>query len=780
MSKNLLAPSHRISSENRFRAVKRRMLKSSAALAVVSACIGNMAIIPSVSAQSTDSHAALEEIIVTAQRRAESSQDVPIAITALTADFLMEKDIHTLADLNGLVPGFVTTNSVAYSQAPLSIRGIGGANGGANIFADEPVAVYLDGVYIGRLSFSTADLVDISSIEVVRGPQGTLFGRNSTAGALLVNTAAPTEDMEGRVSAGWASLGEWRASGVVSGALIPGKILARAAVSYSDVSGFGKNLVDGSALGGSEDFTARLKLSYLVSDALIVNLTSEYQDRKATPLTFQIADVNNPLASSPFVIRSDLEQMLDSDNYAINDPQFANSETLSSTLAISWDLGNVVLDLLSGFRSWDLVGAQDSDGSEFSNFNNTGRFDNTQYSQEIRLRSDGQQRAEWVGGVYYLHEDNAMSPLSINNINGFFGLGTNAVFDAFQNLDAIAAFADVSYHINDRLTLRVGGRLSHEKKKFENNQVVFVLNGGTVPPFIPPPLGGLTLPAGAILVPPTTFKDEASWDDFSGRAVLDFHLSEETLLYASYAQGFKSGGFNSFGLDPAFLPEGVETLEIGMKGDFLENRLRLNMAAFFSDYTNLQVRRPVPTGGAIVENAPAAEITGFELEMTALPTDRLRITGNVAYLHTEFKGGQLSAVPDDLLFPIGAPIPLVAVDIDGNRLSRAPEWQIYLATDYTFQIGDQGTGNLLVSLQHQSSVFFTETDQDQPTFRSNGWEEVDVRFTFTTADDRYELALFGSNLFDERHVTQVSALGSFPLGAVNEPAKFGILVTARF
>ncbi len=731
-------------------------------------------------AQSNDRQILLEEVVVTAQRRSESSQDVPIAITPLTGDFLVEKDVHTLEDLNGLVPGFVTTNSVAYSQAPLSIRGIGGANGGANIFADEPVAVYVDGVYIGRLSFSTADLVDISSIEVVRGPQGTLYGRNSTAGALLVNTATPTEEFEGRVSAGWASLDEWRVSGVVSGALVTDRLLARAAASFSDRSGFGKNIVDGSDLGGSEDFTARLRLRFLASENVNIDLINEYQKRNAVPLTFQIADINNPLASSPFVVRPDLDQMLDSDNYAINDPQFANSETWSSTLAINWDLGSVVLDLLSGFRSWELDGAQDSDGSGFSNFNNNGRFENEQYSQEIRLRSNGEQRVEWVVGAHYLHEDNAMSPLEIHNINGFFGLGTNAIFDAFQDLDAYAAFADVSIHTTERLTLRFGGRFSHEDKDFENNQVVFILNGGTVPAFVPPPLGGLTLPAGAVLVPPTTFTDDESWDDFTGRAVVDFQVSDEMLVYASYSQGFKSGGFNSFGLVPAFRPESVETIEVGLKGDFLDNLLRTNLAVFYSDYTDLQVRRPVPTGGAIIENAPAAEIAGFELEVTALPVDGLRLTGNVTYLHTEFQGGQLSAVPDSLLFPIGAPIPLVPVSIDGNKLSRAPEWQLYLAADYTFDIGNWGSGNLLVSLQHQSSVFFTETDQDQSTFRSKGWEEVDVRFTLTPAGDRYELSLFGSNIFDERHITQVSALGSFPLGAVNEPAKFGVLATVRF
>jgi len=217
-----------------------------------------------VSAQTSQVESAttlIEELVVTAQRREQSIQDVPISVSVVTEKFIAENDIRSLQDLNGTVPGFYATGSVNYGAAPLSIRGVGGANGGGNFFNDEPVAVYVDDVYISRLSFSTADLIDVDSIQVLRGPQGTLYGRNSTAGALLLKTARPTEEFEGYVKGGIAEHGETRISGAVSGSLGE-NFQARLALGASDRDGFGTNTFDGSDIGGSDETTGRLSLRY--------------------------------------------------------------------------------------------------------------------------------------------------------------------------------------------------------------------------------------------------------------------------------------------------------------------------------------------------------------------------------------------------------------------------------------------------------------------------------------------------------------------------------------
>ena len=207
---------------------------------------------------------ALESITVTAQRRDEDIQDVPIAITALDDAFLVRHDVQTIEDLGAFVPNLYTTNSVNYGAAPISIRGIGGANGGGNFFNDEPVAVYFDEMYIGRLSFSTGDLIDIESIQVLRGPQGSLFGRNATAGALLVQPARPTAEPEGYLRLRFAEHGERRVSGAVSGPLT-NNLLGRVAVGRTDVDGWGENTFTGGNVNGRQDRTIRLSLDWRLS-----------------------------------------------------------------------------------------------------------------------------------------------------------------------------------------------------------------------------------------------------------------------------------------------------------------------------------------------------------------------------------------------------------------------------------------------------------------------------------------------------------------------------------
>ncbi len=724
--------------------------------------------------------AVLEEIVVTSQRRTERLQDVPIAVTVLQEQFLVDSNVHTLEELNGVVPGFVTTNTVSYGAAPLSIRGIGGANGGGNFFADEPVAVYMNDVYIGRLSFSTADLVDIASIEVLRGPQGTLYGRNSTAGALLIKSARPTDEFEGYVRGDVTSIEEYRIAGALSGPLVDGVLKARAAFSYSNRSGFGTNTFNGKDVGGSEDTSGRLTLEWTPSADLTVTLIGEYLDRNAEPATIQVADVSNPLQASPFVIRPDLKQLLDADRFALNAPNFLNSETGAVTFSIDWDLGFATLDSITGYREYNLDGAQDSDGTAADFFNNNGTLRNKQWTQEVRLTSPADQRLTWIAGFFYIHENNAMNPFEIRNINALFRLGTLATFRAFQKLDAVAGFADATWKATDRLSLTVGARYSYERKNFNNDLLVQILNGGTIPPFVPG-LGGLTFPAGAVFSDPPQFVARKSWNDFSPRAVIEFRVNENVLTYFSYSQGFKSGGFNAFGLAPAFGPENVDAFELGWKSDLADGRLRFNVAGFYYDYSDLQVRLGVPTGGVEIANAAQASIKGVEIEMAAAPVEGLRITGNLTYLDATFdQGSNLRQVPPGLLFPIGAPIPLEAVSVAGNRLSRAPKWQAYLSGEYAFPVMDLGTGRIQLAYRYQDNVFFLETNQDQPTFRSGSWSEVDLRISLESVDGRWEVAFFGRNITDDRHLTQVTQLGSFPNGAVNAPRRWGGQVAIRF
>lgn len=714
----------------------------------------------------------LEEILVIAQRRSERLQDVPISVTALNAEFIVDSGINNIEELSGFVPGLYTTNNVNYGAAPISIRGIGGANGGGNFFNDEPVGVYLNDMYIGRLSFSTSDLVDVESIQVLRGPQGTLFGRNATAGALLLQTARPTEDIEGFLRFKVAEYGEQRVAAALSGALGQ-KVQGRLAVGYSNRDGWGTNQVDGSDVNGLEDVTVRASLAFQPSDVFSVDVMIERQDQETNPATINVAPVAPQTPSSPFIRRADLDNDINNDNFSLNDRSENETEATNVVASANWILGPVTLTSVTGYRDYNLVGFQDSDSTEFQLFNNNGAVDSEQLSQEFRLSSNSDGKLSWAVGVYYFKEDASMF-FNINNFQGLFGAGTNATFDANQSLESWAVFADFSYALTDSFSLTLGGRYSKEDKSFSNDLTVLTIQDSIpLPVPIGPFLKGSKIPGGIVFSDPPVFLGDADFDNFSPRVVLDYRFNENIFGYVSFSQGFKSGGFNSFGLAPAFEDEEVDAIEVGIKNTLLNRRLRLNVALFTYGYKNLQVRLPVPTGGVTIQNAGAADVSGFEIEASLQATDRLRFDANLSVLDTELTEFNTEQVPESLLYAIGAPIPLKAVNAAGNELTRAPKLSYFLSGTYSLPIGQSHAADIRIAYRYRDEVFFLETNQTQTTYKSDSSSQLDLRFTLRPGDARWEGSLFLLNATDDRSITQVTALGSYPNAALNAPRQWG-------
>ena len=717
----------------------------------------------------------LEEIVVTVQHRSENLQEVPVAVSVLNQSDLANSGVLSIEDLSGSVPGLYTTRSVGYGAAPISVRGIGGANGGGNLLNDEPVAVYVDNVYVGRLSFATSDLVDVSSVQVLRGPQGTLYGRNSTAGALLVSNNKATNEFEAYANVGAAEYGEKRMSGAVSGPIIKDILAARIALGYSRKGGFVGNMAPGGDdLGSSKDETSRLSLRYTPSDDLTIDLVAESAKQTASAATIAVANVEPRVPSTPFIRRDNLDKIIEDGDFELNSTNMGTSETQSGSLTINWSLGDLTLDAITGYREWEFEGAQDSDGTGFSLFTNTGLLESHQFSQEFRLKSASDQNLVWTAGLYYFEESSNVE-FGINNFQGLFGAGTNANFNPSQDVEAYAVFANITYNINDKLSLGLGGRYSEETKNFSNQLLINTISQ-SVP--LPVPIGpfpvGSSIPGEAIWSKPPLFEDKSSFTDFSPRALVDYQIDDDISAYISFSEGFKSGGFNSFGLAPAFESEEIKAYEVGLKSELLDRSLRLNIAAFSYDYSNLQVRLPVPTGGVSIQNAGMAELKGIEFEGNYSVNSNLAVNFNLALLDTEFMELDAQQVPSDIMFTIGAPIPLESVDASGNQLTRAPELQFNIGAEYNFDISAALTGIFAFNYRYQDRVFFLETNQDQNTFSSNGdVEKVDVRLTIESNDD-WDITIFGQNLTNNRVITQVTALGSYPNAAVNEPRKFGI------
>lgn len=753
-----------------------------------------MLVLP-VAAQESNSTGMLDEIIVTAQKRRESIQDVPVAVSALTGESLVENNVRTLEDLSAAVPGFTVAANVNYGSAPMSIRGVGGANGGGNVFADEPVATYVDDAFVGRLRMSTADLVDIGSVEVLRGPQGTLYGRNSTAGAVLLRSAAPTQETEAYINSSYASYDEKKLSGAVSGALNEdGTLQARAAFGWSDRDGWAKNS-NGGRLGGGDSFTGRLYLRALPTEGLQVDLIGEFTKSHVEPATIAIGDVSNfrdattnPTGSNlvyPYTLRPGLDALVDNNSFAQNVPTYSDVIGRNVTLKAEWDLDSVVFNSITNYREWDLKGSQDSDGTAIDpptpafvtgNVPNIGDNDghlvDSQWSQELRLSSGKGSAIDWILGAFLYHEDNRIDPVRIRNwLAGPGGAGTLVTFNARQKTDSWALFADASYDLTPELTLKLGGRYSHEEKDFTNRQTVVTLNQ-----FDPP--GPTFFAAGTTLAAPAPYSTSESWNNFSPRAVVQYKFTDDVMAYGSYSKGFKSGGFNAFGLNAAFKPETIEAFEGGLKSTLLGGAGRVNLAAFHYDYRNLQVRTPVPSGGVGIETADAATSRGLEIESSWYPADGLRLDANISYLDAKFDKGSVSAIQVNS-FVFGTNPAVVQEDISGNRLTRAPKWQISLSAKQDWEM-DLGTVSAQLGYRHQSSVFFLETQQDKPTYRGKGWSNWDARIALKPANSNWELAAFVQNITDERHFSQVTSFFGMPNGALNEPRKIGVQVNWKY
>jgi iron complex outermembrane receptor protein len=756
--------------------------------------VGSTAVTSDPAAQQEDG---LEDIVVTAQRRDERLQDVPVAVSVVSGDFLVENQVRTLQDLSATVPGLVVTNSVNYGSAPLSIRGIGGANGGGNVFADEPVAVYVDDAYVSRLRLSTADLIDIGGIEVLRGPQGTLYGRNSTAGAVLVRSAEPTVNLSGRGSIGQDSIDTFRVQGAISGAIDrAGTLTARVAGGFSNRGGWGSNR-SGPQLNTGRDWQLRTFFRYRPTDALTIDLIGDVSYSRSEPGTIAISDtralrdeVTNPTGSNtvfPYVARPDLDDARDNNRYDLNFRTYSRTRGRNLTGRVTYAFDAATLTSVTNYREWDQIGSQDSDGTgvnppnpvfvggpAITNIgNNFTRAQDSQFSQELRLASNGQGPFSWLIGGYYFVEKNLVDPVSItNNLAGPGGAGTLVTFTADQTTRNWAAFANASYALTDTLKLSVGGRYSEERKRFFNTQSVTLIRQ-----FDPPGPGFFA--AGQVLSAPPVLNLRRKDTNFSPRIVLDWKAMPDTLFYASYSKGFKSGGFNVFrGNNPIFDPENVDAYEMGMKAD-LNSMVRINTSLFRYDYRGLQVRTPVPAGGVGIESAEAARSQGVEIEATFAPMRGLRFDANASFLDAKFRRGTLSTVQAQS-YVFGTNPAVVFADIAGNRLTRAPKFQFALNGRYGWDIASSYKASVQGSVRHQSSVFFLETQQQAPTFRERGWEEVDARIAFGDRAEKWTLSLYVKNAFDNRHFSQVSAFFGLPNGALNDPRRFGAQLDVAF
>ena len=609
----------------------------------------------------------VEEIIVTAQKREQNLQDVPIAISALSPAYLEKREITSISNLSGLAPNLkVDTAGANRTSSIIAIRG--GVQGNPQIYFEPSVGVYIDGVYIAKAQGSLFDVADIERIEVLRGPQGTLYGRNAVAGAVSIITKKPSGELGGKVEASYGNYDYQRMRGTID---LPrfGIFSMKLSGQIAKRDGFYKVLgnSDTDSAGSLDSRSGMIQVRAQPSDALTLDYVFDISvnDQQGNPAQ----TVQGTGSIAPYVTARKRQKTMN-----FNSPNFEYAKNWGHALTASLNLGNAgLLKSITALRKQKYRDALDLDGTPTSLGLSSRDSRYKQFSQELQLTGQTG-RLNYVLGGYYFEDDGfVFNPQSYfsgaSRTDGRFGFTTKAY----------AAYVQLDYKITDALTLTGGLRYTHEKKTVE--RYLARLTGAG-------PMVVVDLPEGA--TPAAKFRK------VSPTVSLAYELSPNFNLYARYAQGYRSGGFNAIANSAAdvrrvFEPEVQNTYEIGFKSRLLDNRLQLNVAAFQNDVSDLQLSVFVPgiSSASILVNAGKARVRGVEVEATLRPTDRLTLQTGIGYLH----GKYLRYIDN-------------GVDAANNRaFTHSPKWTLSSSVDWTALEADWGKLNLIADLNLVSKSY---------------------------------------------------------------------------
>ena len=702
----------------------------------------------------------LEEIVITAERRESSLQDTAISVTAFSGAQLAQSGIETSEQLTGVTPGLNIQRDVI---GKVSIRGIGTEN--FTVAGDPGVAIAVDGAYLSRSNVAIFDLYDLERVEVLRGPQGTLYGRNATGGALNFITRKPGDDFTGYISADAGNYGKIRLEGAIGGALGENASVRLAGLSHAR-DGYTDNRFSGA--GGSPDElddkdlrALRGQLELRPADTFTILLSADaYEDDSiASPykytqdplIYFGGAPFPNPLGNDLYSVSQgyELETPGHPDWRA---PSMGHASQTGVTGTATWEITpDVTLRSISAWRDIGFEWLNDGDGIEAYLVNYWQDDESELFTQEFQLGSSAGENLNWIVGAYFLTEE------SDTRIGIPLPLGANlplaVLINGSSETDALAAFGEAGYRLSDRLQLTVGLRYSSEEKSA--NYVDDRTSTGA--------------PA------PGTVNDSDSWNAFTPKIGLDYSIGDDSMLYGTITQGFKSGGFNMLAIQPSYDEEEVISYELGFKSRFNDNRSQLNASAFLYDYKDLQVGKVVELN-ATIENAAEATIYGAEIELETLLTDRLRVFGGISFLETEYD----SFITEDKDLP-GGP----SVSLKGNELPRSPGLTSSFNVQHILPMSGRGELETWFNWQHTGDQYFTPFNR--PNFQQKSYNLINIRVSYRPTEN-LELSLYGNNLNSEEYFTNALESGVPTAGVdrvvpqffVGSPRTYGFRVRYQF
>ena len=678
-----------------------------------------------------DSARVLEEIVVTSERRETSMQETAISISAFSSDQIARAGLENREQLTGFTPGLTIQRDLV---GKVVIRGIGTEN--YTVAGDPGVAISMDGAYQARSNVSIFDFFDLERIEVLRGPQGTLYGRNATGGAINFISKKPTEELDAYVSVDVGEYGKRRVEGAIGGALGDGAVTGRLSFLSNKRDGYTQNIFPNVGRGLEELDTKDLQafrgqLSWKVSDSVTIDLQANTYRDDSVPAPFKYTDdplvyfggapFPNPLADQPRVVSQGYEFNLP--GFDIKVPNAGRSDQTGFLATVTWDMPDgMTFKSLTAQRDVEFDWLNDGDGIAAYLVTYFQEDASELVTQEFQLISDSEGPLTWIAGLYYLDEDSTSSigiPLPLG-----YGLPFAVIINGRSDTKAYAVYGDVSYDLTDKLQLNLGARFSYEEKS------AFYVDDRT----------SLGAPA------PGVVDGKNDWNSITPKIGFNYFWRDDVMVHGSITRGFKSGGFNLLAVQPSYDEEEVTSFELGVKGRFNEGLTQLNASTFYYDYSDLQVGKVVSLN-ATIENAAQATIYGGEIELQTLVTENFQVDWAVSILNTEYD----EFTTGDKDKP-GIP----EVSLEGNDLPRSPDFTSSLSGLYTLPLGNSSSLEFWGNWQHTGGQFFTPFNR--PKFEQKSYEVLNARVTYRTGDN-WDMSLYANNITDKDYFTNMLESG---------------------
>ena len=700
----------------------------------------------------------LEEVVVTAQRREQTLQSVPMAISAFTGADLAGLQADNLDSLQGAVPNLnLVQGRGSNSSVNVFIRGVGQPDALQSF--DPAVGIYLDDVYMSRIQGGLFKLYDIERIEVLRGPQGTLYGKNTPGGAIRLITRTPGQELEAQAGLLVGNYDRVQAKAYLSGPLGDNFALG-VSVLHDERDGFVTDPSDGRKYNDENTTVARLKGNWDVSDSVNVVFSLDYT-KEDVELTLGRAE--DALIGVDLITGVVLRQLAPTDEWnfetrtSMTDAPGQKTDHYGGNVTINWDFqGSTSLKSITAYRKLDTEAYIDIDATEWEVGDVFVGLDQSQFSQEFQLLGSAGSNVNWVAGLYYLNEEVPSDQIAFaDDFLLFAGTPIDFTRTVADDLEtkSYAAFGQIDYQFADRWNLGVGLRYTKEKKNYFRTTSTFS--------------NFAFLQAD----PAYEFMDSDSWSDWTPTFTLDYRMTDDVRLYGRLANGFKSGGFNgranSADDSGAFDPETVWTAEIGAKTTVADGRLRANYALFMSKYDDFQARVSVADGIDFrfpVLNAAELDIKGAEVELTWLPVDPLQLATQIGYLKSEYgKGGFYGSdgVEDEPAF--------------------SPKWTARFAGTYTFDLSGGSQFSLTAAANYRDSMWLSVENVD-PLTESDYWV-LDGFAAWISANGRWTLSAGIKNATDEVYKVEgqeFRSVGNIQTAYYGNPQTYTFTVDFKF